>query len=303
MRHVAVIKGGLSSERNISLVSGSEVAKGLREAGYKVTEIDMQRDIVNQINSVKPDVIFNALHGTYGEDGCLPGLLNILGIPYTHSGVAASAIAMDKILTQSVCQPLGIPFPSYEIKTRQQILDNNFMPCPCVIKPISEGSSFGVFILTAENQRQEISAKDLEIADKYIVQPYVPGRELTCAILGNKALGVMEIVPKDPFYNFDSKYIPGGSVHVYPPQIPKDDQEKIMEMTLEIYNALGCRGTSRADLRYDEKETLGKGKIYFLEINTHPGMTPTSLVPDLAKHNGISFSQLVDRLVQEARCD
>ncbi len=300
MIHVAVVKGGLSSEREVSLVSGTGIASALRELHYKVTEVDMGRDVAQQLATIKPDVVFNALHGTYGEDGCLPGLLNIMGIPYTHSGVQSSAIAMDKLLTKRVCEPLGIPFPSHQICTRKQILDGDFMEGPCVVKPSNEGSSNGVFVMLESSQRT-LSAKQLEIAATYMVEPYIPGIELTSAVLGDVALGVMEIKPNLGFYNFESKYAPGGSDHIFPARIDKADLETIKEMTLLMHQTLGCRGVSRADLRYDN--TASKGKFYFLELNTHPGMTPTSLVPDIAKHCHISYHDIVDRLVKEARCD
>lgn len=300
MVHVAVVKGGLSSEREVSLVSGTGIAKALTSIGYKVTEIDMGRDIAQQLNQVSPDVVFNALHGTYGEDGCLPGLLNILNIPYTHSGVRASAIGMDKILTQNMCEPLGIPFPAHEIRSKEQILADDFMPCPCVVKPINEGSSVGVFVLL-DSQSRKLSPEQLAVADTYMVQPYIAGKEITCAVLGDEALGIMDIIPNLGFYNYQSKYADGGSTHIFPAAIAQSDYDAIMEMTLLMHRTLGCRGVSRADLRYDD--SVSPGKFYFLEINTHPGMTPTSLVPDIARHRGISFEQIVDRLVKEARCD
>ncbi|MBL0319968.1 MAG: D-alanine--D-alanine ligase [Alphaproteobacteria bacterium] len=300
MIHVAVVKGGLSSEREVSLVSGTGIANALRELNYNVSEIDMGRDVAVQLANLKPDVVFNALHGTYGEDGCLPGLLNIMNIPYTHSGVQASAIAMDKLLTKRICEPLGIPFPAHEIRTKEDILNNNFMDVPCVIKPTNEGSSNGVFVLLEKSQRQ-LTKQQLDLSDTYMVEPYIPGIELTSAILGDEALGVMEIQPNLGFYNFESKYAPGGSDHIFPARIVPEDLESIKELTLLMHRTLGCRGVSRADIRYDN--TGSKGKFYFLELNTHPGMTPTSLVPDIAKHCKMSYHAIVDRLVKEARCD
>lgn len=299
--HVAVLMGGWSPERDVSLSSGRECAKALRQAGWRVTEIDVDRSIAGKLSTVRPDVVFNALHGPVGEDGNIQGLLNILGIPYTHSGVRASAVAMDKPTAKDVFARHGLRCPEGRVVTLKDFDDGEPLEPPYVIKPIDQGSSVGVHIVRAgDNYRP--TAADWPFGDEVLVERYVPGRELTVAVWDGEAMEVTEITSERGFYDYEAKYAAGGSVHLLPAPVPEAIHRQAMEVAARAHRALGCRGVSRADFRYDD--TAGEpGELYLLEINTQPGMTPTSLVPEQAAHLGISFPDLVSRMVEDARCD
>lgn len=304
MKHVALLKGGWSAEREVSLNSGAACAKALRELGYKVTEIDMQPDVAEVLARVKPDVVFNALHGNFGEDGCVQGLLELMQIPYTHSGVLASALAMDKPMAKRIFVAAGIPCPQGQTLTVAQLLKGGDpMPRPFVVKPACEGSSVGVHIVTAEDNRplNVILEKDAGDVDRsFLIEQYIPGRELTVAVLDDKPLGVTELRPQSGFYDYTNKYTSGKTEHLCPAPLPPEQYRQAMDMALIAHRALGCRGLTRADFRYDD--TAGnKGKFYLLEVNTQPGMTALSLSPELAAHAGISFNALVGKLVEGAK--
>lgn len=303
-RHVAVLMGGWSSEREVSLSTGNDCANGLERAGYKVTRVDVTRDIANTLQALKPDVAFNALHGPAGEDGTIQGVLEILQIPYTHSGVLASALAMDKERAKVVAKAAGIPVAQSLVMSRFEAAQKHVMTPPYVIKPVAEGSSFGVLIVREDMSRppQELYAKDWPYGERIMVERYIAGRELTCAVMGNVALGVTEILPMGPgFYDFDAKYRPGGSKHVCPADLKRIIYQKVMTLSLKAHQAVGCRGVSRSDFRLDDGP-MGNGELVWLEVNTQPGMTPTSLVPELALYAGHSFEELVSWMVEDASC-
>jgi len=295
--HVAVLLGGLSSEREVSLVSGKACADALRREGYKVSEIDVGYNLWEQLKAVQPDVVFNALHGDWGEDG------DMYGKPYTHSGVMASALAMDKHRAKSVLRDAGITVPEGGMKRRVDVASVHPFAPPYVVKPNGQGSSVGVYIIK-EGDAPLASLKDQEdMGEHVIVEKYVPGRELTVAVMGGRALAVTEIVPDTDWYDFEAKYSDGGSRHVVPADIPDDVTTLCLEWALVAHNALGCQGVSRADFRYDditEDLTDIVNKIVMLEVNTQPGMTPTSLAPEQAAHSGISFEQLCRWMVEDA---
>ncbi|WP_319532209.1 D-alanine--D-alanine ligase [uncultured Cohaesibacter sp.] len=304
-KHVAVLMGGWSSERPVSLSSGEECAKALEASGFKVTRIDVKRDVATVLNDLKPDVAFNALHGPYGEDGCIQGVLEFLGIPYTHSGVMASSLAMNKEKAKVIMKAAGIPVAESKVMHRLDAAKEHALPTPYVVKPVREGSSFGVLIVKEgqEHPPQELFSADWPYGDIVMVERYVAGQELTCAVMGDKALDIIDIVNNKPgFYDFDAKYAPGGSTHILPARLKPNIYEYIQSLTLTAHCALGCRGVSRVDFRYDE--TAGDdGDLICLEVNTQPGMTPTSLVPDMASHMGLSFEDLVTWMVEDASCD
>nr|WP_321456333.1 D-alanine--D-alanine ligase [uncultured Cohaesibacter sp.] len=304
-KHVAVLMGGWSSERSVSLSSGSSCADALEAAGYKVTRVDVQRDISTVLSELKPDVAFNALHGPFGEDGCIQGVLEILGIPYTHSGVMASSLAMNKEKSKEIMREAGIPVAESRVVHRLEAAKAHILPPPYVIKPVNEGSSFGVLIVDKDQQHppQELYSSDWPYGDIVMVERYVAGHELTCAAMGDKALDIIDIVANnDGFYDFDAKYAPGGSTHILPANLKPNIYQYIQSLTIRAHKALGCKGISRADFRYDE--TAGEdGDLICLEVNTQPGMTPTSLVPDMARHAGMDFEQLVSWMVEDASCD
>ncbi len=302
--HVAVLMGGWSAERPVSIDSGNGCAEALEGEGFKVTRVDVDRDIARTLKELKPDVAFNALHGPYGEDGKIQGLLEVLGIPYTHSGVLASAMGMNKLVSRAVFQSVGIPVADGKVITRQEAARAHAMEPPYVLKPICEGSSFGVFIVREDqtNPPQELYADDWAFGEELLVERFVAGRELTCAVMGDRALDVTEIVPTARFYDYESKYAPGGSEHILPAEILPDIYRTIQKISLEAHRALGCRGVSRADFRLDDRPD-GTGALVCLEVNTQPGMTATSLVPELAAHAGIGFGALVRWMVEEASCD
>ncbi len=303
-KHVAVLLGGFSSERPVSLSSGNACADALEGEGYRVTRVDVGRDVGAVLSALKPDVVFNALHGPFGEDGTIQGILEYLGIPYTHSGVLASALAMNKDLAKKVARASGIPVAESRIVSRFSVADQHPMKPPYVVKPISEGSSFGVVIVREGQSHppQVISSPDWIFGDAVMVERYVHGRELTCAVMGDVALGVCEIIPMGhSFYDYDSKYVVGGSKHECPAKVSPNIYQKIQTLALKAHQAIGCRGVSRSDFRYDDRHSE-KGEVVWLEVNTQPGMTPTSLVPDIAAQAGHSFGDLLSWMVEDASC-
>ena len=300
--HVAVLMGGWSSEREVSLITGAGVADALERVGYRVTRIDMDRDIAVRLSEVKPDVVFNALHGTPGEDGTVQGMMDLMGLKYTHSGLATSVIAIDKQLTKSALVPHGIPMPGGMVVESASLYSNDPLPRPYVLKPVNEGSSVGVAIVTDSSNYGNPIGRDVQGPwqqfDHLLAEPFIRGRELTVAVLGDRALCVTELQPKSGFYDFEAKYTEGKTEHICPAQIPDDVTEAMLGWALQAHRVLGCRGASRSDFRWDD--TQGVDGVFLLEVNTQPGMTPLSLVPEQAKHVGISYEQLVDILVKEA---
>lgn len=304
MKHVAVLMGGWSSERTVSLSSGNACADALEARGYQVSRVDVGRDVSSELQALKPDVAFNALHGPYGEDGCIQGILEYLDIPYTHSGVMASALAMDKERAKTVVRRVGVPVAEAKVMHRLEAAEKHAMPPPYVVKPVNEGSSFGVLIVGEDRSTppQELYASSWPYGDTVMVERYIPGRELTCAVMGNVALGVTEIVPEgDTFYDFDAKYTEGGSKHILPADILPNIYQRIQTLSLKAHQALGCRGVSRSDFRLDDRVN-GTGELIWLELNTQPGMTPTSLLPELAEHAGHSFAEFLAWIVEDASC-
>jgi D-alanine-D-alanine ligase len=300
-KHVAVLMGGWSAEREISLRSGRACADALTRQGYRVTRIDVGRDIAAVLATVKPDIALNVLHGRPGEDGTLQGLLEILAIPYSHSGVLASSVAMQKDVAKTLFRAAGVLVPDGIVASRLDAAKAHMLPPPYVIKPIAEGSSVGVFIVTADHAHppQELTREDWPFGDQVIVEKYIAGKELTCAVMGDDVLGVIEIVPMVRFYDYEAKYAPGGSKHLLPAPISPFVYQQVRELALGAHRALGCRGVSRADFRYDDSFE-GSGGLVCLEVNTQPGMTETSLVPELAAHAGIPFDELVRWMVEDA---
>ncbi len=300
--HVAVLMGGWSAEREVSLSSGAGIADALQGLGHQVTRIDMDRNLALVLDSVRPDVVFNALHGTPGEDGTVQGLMDLMGIKYTHSGLTTSVIAIDKELTKQQLVPQGIRMPSGEIVESERLHEADPMARPYVLKPVNEGSSVGVAIVTAEGNYGNPIARDAkgpwQEFDRLLAEPFIRGRELTVAVLGEEALAVTELRPKSGFYDYDAKYTDGLTEHVCPAEIPDDVREAAMEMALKAHRVLGCKGTSRSDFRWDDEK--GAEGLYLLEVNTQPGMTPLSLVPEQAKYRGMSYADLVQRIVEEA---
>ena len=300
-RHVAVLMGGLSAEREVSLVSGEACAKALEEQGYPVTRIDVGRDLHEVLARTRPDVVFNALHGRFGEDGRVQGVLDQLGLPYTHSGVLASALAMDKPMAKRVFASAGLRCPEGVETTLGQLLADPPLAPPFVVKPAAEGSSVGVVIVPDHDLRPLTDRNDVDPACRLLVERYIAGRELTCAVLGDEPLAVTEIRPNDGFYDYRAKYTEGFASHLVPAPLSPDVYEEVMESALRAHRVLGCRGVSRADFRLDPSQ--GDGGLYLLEVNTQPGMTPLSLVPEQAAYCGIGFGELVVRLLEHARCD
>jgi D-alanine-D-alanine ligase len=298
-KHVAVLMGGWSAEREVSLRSGHACAEALVRRGYRVTQIDVTREVAAALTAAKPDVALNVLHGRPGEDGTLQGLLEILGIPYTHSGVLASALAMQKDTAKALFRACGVPVAEDRVVSRFEAAKAHVMPPPYVVKPIAEGSSVGVFIVTEEQSHppQELYRDDWAFGDRVMVERYVPGKELTCAVLGDRALDVIEIVPATRFYDYEAKYAAGGSRHLLPAPVLPNVYQEVRRLAVAAHNALGCRGVSRADFRYDDR---GTGNLVCLEVNTQPGMTATSLVPELAACADITFDELVQWMVEDA---
>jgi D-alanine-D-alanine ligase len=300
--HVAVLMGGWSNERPVSLMSGNGVADALERVGYKVSRVDMDRNVAQVLAALRPDVVFNALHGVPGEDGSVQGMLDLMGIKYTHSGMVTSVIAIDKELTKQRLVPAGIPMPKGTIVDSESLYSGDPLPRPYVLKPVNEGSSVGVAIVKADsNYGDPISRESKgpwQEFDTLLAEPFIKGRELTVAVLGDKALCVTELKPKSGFYDFDAKYTDGLTEHICPAEIPADAANYMMDIALKAHRLLGCKGASRTDFRWDDE--LGLDGIFVLETNTQPGMTPLSLVPEQAKYVGISYEQLVDIIVKEA---
>jgi D-alanine-D-alanine ligase len=301
MKHVAVLMGGWSAEREVSLRSGKACADAAERCGYRVSRIDVSRDIASVLSSLKPDVALNVLHGRPGEDGALQGLLEILGLPYSHSGVMASAVAMQKDIAKTVLKAAGVPVPGGVTVHRAEAARKHLLPPPYVIKPVAEGSSVGVFIVREDHTHppQELNRPDWSFGDMVLVEPFIPGKELTCAVVGDKALGVIEIVPTMKFYDYEAKYAPGGSRHLLPAPVSPEIYEACRRLALAAHHALGCRGVTRSDFRYDDSLT-GEAGLACLEVNTQPGMTETSLVPEMAVHAGMSFEDLVRWMIEDA---
>ena len=302
-RRIAVLMGGWSAEREVSLVSGAAVARALKTAGHDVTTIDLTRDITGLVAKLtpKPDVVFNALHGRYGEDGCIQGVLDILDIPYTHSGVLASALAMDKPTARRIFTNSGLRVADGRVANREEVLAGHVMAPPYVVKPFNEGSSVGVRIVRDEDP--PVRANDWPYGDEVLVERYIPGREMTVAVMGDRALGALEIRPKSGFYSYEAKYTEGKADHLMPAPLPSKRYDEALAIGLTAHKALGCRGVSRTDLRFDNtKGSDDDGEFYVLEVNTQPGMTPLSLVPEIAAHVGIDFNALVNWMVEDASC-
>ena len=297
-RKVAVMMGGPSAEREVSLSTGKECAAALREAGFDVVEVDAGPDLASDLKQVNPDVVFNALHGRWGEDGCVQGLLEWLQIPYTHSGVMASSIAMDKEKSKDVYRAAGLPVADSILAPRAEVEAQHLMVPPYVVKPYNEGSSVGVYIVQEAANGPPVLSPDMP--DQVMVETYVPGRELTCSVLGDRALTVTDIIT-DSWYDYHAKYADGGSRHEVPAQVPGDIFQACMEMSLKAHQVLGCRGLSRTDFRWDESK--GMAGLILLETNTQPGMTPTSLSPEQAQEVGMSFAELCTWLVEDASCN
>ncbi len=302
MKHVAVLMGGWSAEREVSLRSGKACADALEKlGGYRVSRVDVDREVAAALRALKPDVALNVLHGRPGEDGTLQGMLEILGIPYTHSGVLASAVAMQKDIAKTVLKAAQVPVPGGHMISRIEAAKAHALPRPYVIKPVAEGSSVGVFIVREDHKHppQELARADWKYGEMVLVEPFIAGKELTCAVMGDKAFGVIEIVPATKFYDYEAKYAPGGSRHLLPAPIASEVYEECRRLALAAHRALGCRGVTRADFRYDDSRAGLQG-LFCLEVNTQPGMTETSLVPEMAAHTGISFEELVRWMVEDA---
>ena len=301
--HIVVLMGGWSSEREVSLTSGRGVAAALQERGWQhVTELDMDRDVAARLSELKPDVVFNALHGTPGEDGTVQGMMDLMGLKYTHSGLETSVIAIDKELTKMVLVPHGIRMPAGRVVDSESLFSEDPIARPYVLKPVNEGSSVGVAIVTADGNHGSPIGRDVEGPwlhfDRLLAEPFIKGRELTVTVLGDQALAVTELKPKAGFYDYDAKYTDGLTQHVCPAQVPDDIATAMMTMAADAHRLLGCKGASRSDFRWDDEQ--GEAGIYLLEVNTQPGMTPLSLVPEQAKLKGIGYGELAERLIEEA---
>ena len=300
--HVAVLMGGWASEREVSLMSGKGVADALEARGHKVTRIDMDRQVAARIAEANPDVVFNALHGVPGEDGTVQGMMDLMGVPYTHSGLQTSVIAIDKELTKHALVPHGVPMPGGRIVKSEDLYERDPLPRPYVLKPVNEGSSVGVAIVTDESNFGNPIAREAkgpwQEFPSLLAEPYIRGRELTAAVLGERALMVTELVPKSGFYDFAAKYTDGMTEHVCPAQIPENITRLCLDYALRAHKLLGCRGTSRTDFRWDDER--GEAGLFVLETNTQPGMTPLSLVPEQARHCGIEYGELVEIIIEDA---
>ncbi|MDP8994977.1 MAG: D-alanine--D-alanine ligase [Pseudomonadota bacterium] len=300
--HIAVLMGGWSAEREVSLTSGEGVAKALESRGHRVTPIDMGRDVARRLAETAPDVVFNALHGTPGEDGSVQGMMDLMGLKYTHSGLETSVIAIDKELTKMVLVPRGIRMPPGEIVVSESLYEADPMARPYVLKPVNEGSSVGVAIVMEGGNHGRPIGRDAEGPwrhfERLLAEPFIKGRELTVAVLGDEALAVTELRPKSGFYDYDAKYTDGLTEHVCPAEVPDEIAEAAMAAALAAHRILGCRGCSRADFRWDDER--GLEGLYLLEVNTQPGMTPLSLVPEQARYRGLDYAELVERIVEAA---
>ena len=304
-KHVAVLMGGFSAEREVSLCSGEACAKALASEGFQVTRVDVDRGIADVLAKLRPDVAFNALHGRFGEDGIIQGILEMLQIPYTHSGVLASALAMRKDRARDVMRAAGIPVAAAVTVERLTAAQAHVLPPPYVVKPLGEGSSFGVLIVREDQSHppQELTREDWPYGEEVLVERYIAGRELTCAVIGDRAYDVIDIKAADGgWYDYHAKYAGGGSIHVLPANLKENIYQIVQEWALGAHNALGCRGVSRTDFRYDDRPE-GTGELVVLEVNTQPGMTETSLVPEIAAYAGLSFGELVKWMVEDASCD
>ena len=302
-KKVSVIMGGTSSEREVSLISGETVAQALKNAGYQVGTIDMGKNIFGLIDSLdpQPDAVFNALHGKYGEDGCVQGVLEVMQIPYTHSGVLASALAMQKPMAKTLFKSIGIPCAQHVIADRDTVLSDSLMEKPYVLKPLNQGSSIGIQIIEEDSQLSALIQKEWPYGENVMVEKYIPGREITVAVMGNRALAVTELITKNKFYNYEAKYTNGRATHIIPAPLPKLIYETALEQALAAHNVLGCQGVTRTDFRYNDTES-DPGTLWILEINTQPGMTPFSLLPEQAAYVGIDFGSLVSWMVENASC-
>ncbi|KJS27802.1 MAG: D-alanine--D-alanine ligase [Hyphomonadaceae bacterium BRH_c29] len=300
MKRVAVIYGGWSSEREVSVSSGTQMLRAAKAAGYDAVGVDAGRDLAAQLAEIKPDVVLNGLHGPWGEDGCVQGLLEIMGLPYSHSGVLASALAMDKLKSKAVYKSAGLPVAEDKQVTREEAAAGHPLKPPYVVKPVNEGSSFGVLIVRegSNGPPQELLGESWHYGDYLMAEEFIPGRELTVAVLGDRALAVTEITTLRDYYDFDAKYSAGGSQHVIPADLPERITRLAMDYALQAHQALGCRGATRSDFRYDDK----RDRLVILETNTQPGMTPTSLVPEQAAFVGMSFEDLVAWMIEDASC-
>ena len=303
-KSIVVLMGGNSCERDVSLISGAAVAGALAGAGYKTVTVDIGDNMSAALAALNPapDAIFNALHGRYGEDGCVQGLLELLHIPYTHSGVLASALAMDKPMAKRLFETVGIPCADHVIAHRDDVIAGDVLPRPYVIKPLNEGSSVGVQIVLEDTELTILKGKTWPFGDQVMVESYIAGRELTVAVMGDRALGVTELRTSEGFYDYNAKYTDGVTTHEVPAAVPPEIYQAALDHSLTAHEILGCRGVTRADLRYDDTKN-DPGELYMLEINTQPGMTPLSLVPELAEYAGISFVELVSWMVENAACD
>jgi D-alanine-D-alanine ligase len=307
VKHVAVLMGGLSSEREVSMMSGAEVCNALDKLGYKVTKVDPGRHLYEQLKSIKPDVVFNALHGTYGEDGVIPGVLEMMEIPYTHSGVMASSLGINKIMTKKIVSSLGVLVPEYKVLLKDQIIKmlqigQELMPKPFVIKPIQQGSSVGVYLINENNAAKLpiILNNHWVYGDQILIERYIPGIEIGTSVIRGKAIGSLELRHDKEFFDYEAKYTDGVTEHIYPAELPTEIYNLSLQFAETAHNALGCKTVSRSDMIYNKN---GDGKLYFLEINTHPGFTALSQVPDTAAKNGIEFTQLVQMLIEDANCE
>ena len=300
--HVAVLMGGWSAEREVSLMSGKGVADALEKNGHQVTRVDMDRNVAQVLVAIRPDVIFNALHGVPGEDGSVQGMLDLMQIPYTHSGMVTSVIAIDKELTKQQLVPAGIPMPKGKVVSSASLYEADPLPRPYVLKPVNEGSSVGVAIVTDDSNYGNPISRDAtgpwQEFDQLLAEPFIKGRELTTAVVGGKPLCVTELKTAQGFYDYDAKYTEGLTEHVCPADIPEDIARLCLDYALKAHQTLGCKGTSRTDFRWDDEQ--GAAGLFVLETNTQPGMTPLSLVPEQAKQMGISYEQLVELIVREA---
>ena len=300
--HVAVLMGGWSAEREVSLMSGSGVADALESLGHRVTRIDMGRDVAAKLTEAAPDIVFNALHGTPGEDGSVQGMLDLMGLKYTHSGLVTSVIAIDKQLTKQALVPHGIPMPGGRIVKSETLFEGDPLPRPYVLKPVNEGSSVGVAIVTEEGNYGNPIARGVSGPwgefEELLAEPYIRGRELTTAVLGGAAMGVTELRPKSGWYDYDAKYTDGMTEHICPADVPDEIAEACKRIALDAHRLLGCKGASRSDFRWDDSQ--GIEGLFLLEVNTQPGMTPLSLVPEQARHIGMSYAELVQKIVEEA---
>jgi len=292
-KHVALLKGGLSAERDVSLSTAKSVSEALNNLGYKVTEIDVSWDVQSKLLEANPDVVFNALHGTYGEDGCIQGVLEFLRIPYTHSGVLSSSVAMHKPTAKILFESVGIKCANGGVYNREQILSGDVIDRPYVIKPVDEGSSVGVLIVF---QGDDLNNETIPDGNEFLIEEFIEGKELTSAVLGDESIGVIEIVPKDGFYDYRNKYTEKMTEYIIPAQIDENIYNKIMDYALQAHRVLKCNSLSRSDFRLSDE-----GEIYILETNTHPGMTSTSLVPKLAKNYGMSFEDLIENIINSAK--